>query len=125
VSIFDRGFLYGDGLFETLQVRNGKSFRWNPHLERLKRGADFLKIKLPFSAKKLREIADQLIAKNKMPDSILRVTLSRGVGVRGYSPKAAKSPTVVMSLHPAALTSSFSHPMGEGRGEGSLLKWKL
>ena len=101
VSIFDRGFLYGDGLFETLRVVNGQPFRWAQHVERLQHGADFLKIKLPFAPAVLRGFAAELIAKNQMPDSLLRLTLSRGVGVRGYSPKGAEQPTLVMTLHPA------------------------
>ncbi len=125
VSVFDRGFLYGDGLFETMLVRNGKPFRWAQHLERLQCGAEFLKIKLPFSAENLRNFADELIAKNRMPDAFLRLTLSRGVGLRGYSPKGAKRPTLVMSLHPASLplTPSLS-PAISGREEIPL-RWKL
>jgi branched-chain amino acid aminotransferase len=113
VSVLDRGFLYGDGLFETMRVLNGKPFRWREHLVRLQGGAEFLKIKLPFTPEALRGFADELIAKNNLPDALLRVTLSRGVGVRGYSPKGAESPTLVMSLHPA--------PGSEGKG----LRWKL
>jgi aminodeoxychorismate lyase len=114
VSVFDRGFLYGDGLFETLRVFHGKPFRWAQHLERLQRGAEFLKIKLPFSPEALHDFARELIKKNEMPDALLRVTLSRGVGVRGYSPKGAESPTLVMSLH--AVTG---HPVpSDGRGAG-------
>lgn len=105
VSIFDRGFLYGDGLFESMRVLNGKPFRWTQHLERLQRGADFLKIKMPYSIESLRKSADQLIAKNKMPDALLRLVLSRGVGIRGYSPKDAEKPTVAMTLHPAPPSS--------------------
>lgn len=101
VSVLDRGFLYGDGLFETLRIFNGKPAFWNQHLERLERGAEFLKIKIPFAPETLRGFVDELIAKNKMPDALLRLTLSRGVGPRGYSPKGARSPTFVMSLHPA------------------------
>jgi branched-chain amino acid aminotransferase len=124
VSVFDRSFLYGDGLFETMRVFRGKPFRWPQHLERLQRGADFLNIKLPYSTEALRGFVDELIAKNKMPDALLRLTLSRGVGVRGYSPKGANCPTIVMSLHPAP-----SHPFpsdGKGAGgEGSFPRWKL
>lgn len=113
VSIFDRGFLYGDGLFESLRVLNGKPFRWTQHLERLQRGADFLKIKMPYSAESLRKSVDDLIEKNKMPDALLRLTLSRGVGIRGYSPKDADKPTVVLALHPAPATGN------------SVPRWKL
>src|SRR5213593_2119906 len=100
VSVFDRGFLYGDGLFETLAVFNGTPFRWAPHWARLQRGAEFLKITLPFPSEALRGFAAQLIAQNQMPASLLRLTLSRGVGVRGYSPKGADRPSLIMSLHP-------------------------
>ncbi len=110
VSVFDRGFLYGDGLFETLRVFRGQPFRWEQHLERLQRGADFLKIKLPFAPDTLRRFAEELIAKNNMPDALLRLTLSRGVGARGYSPKGAESPTVVMSLHPAPALDANNPP---------------
>ena len=100
ISVFDRAFLYGDGLFETLRIFNGRPFRWKQHLDRLQGGAQFLKIQVPFSAEALREFAAELVAKNQMPDSLLRLTLSRGVGLRGYSPKGADRPTLVMSLHP-------------------------
>lgn len=101
VSVFDRSFLYGDGLFETIRIFNGQPFRWQQHLERLQRGAKFLKIKLPFAQKQLRQFIGQLVAKNKMPDSLLRLTLSRGGGKRGYLPKNVNRPTVAMTLHPA------------------------
>jgi branched-chain amino acid aminotransferase len=109
VSVLDRGFLYGDGLFEALRVFNGKPFRWNQHLERLQRGAEFLKIKLPYSPEALRRFVDELIAKNNMPDALVRLTLSRGVGMRGYSPKGAESPTLVMSLHAAPTAGAPPH----------------
>lgn len=125
VSVFDRSFLYGDGLFETMRVFNGKPICWREHLERLQNGANFLKIKLPFTEKQLCRFADQLIAKNKMPDALLRLTLSRGVGVRGYLPKNANQAMLVMTLHPAPkmdlknppqwklMTSSFRLPANE------------
>ena len=121
VSVFDRSFLYGDGLFETMRVSNGKPFRWDQHMQRLKKGAAFLRIRTPFSPDRLHRFARHLVKKNRMPDSLLRLTLSRGVGVRGYSPKDADQPTIVMSLHamPGALSqwklmvSSFRLPAGE------------
>jgi aminodeoxychorismate lyase len=101
VSVFDRSFQLGDGLFETMRVYRGKPFRWEDHIERLRRGASLLKIKLPFGEKELHAHALRLIEENRMPESLLRIQLSRGVGKRGYSPKGADRPTVVMSLHSA------------------------
>ncbi|HEY3761856.1 MAG TPA: aminodeoxychorismate lyase [Verrucomicrobiae bacterium] len=124
VSVFDRGFLYGDGLFETMRVVGGNPFRWREHWARLSAGAKFLKIRLPYNqAVALRHVI-ALIRKNKMPDSILRLSVSRGIGVRGYSPKGATRPTLVMTLHEAPkiagqlvqwklVTSSFRLPAGE------------
>ena len=106
VSVFDRAFLYGDGLFETMRVINGKPFRWWDHMERLRKGGDFLGIKIPFGCKSLEKFAAELIAQNKMTDALMRLTVSRGVGPRGYSPKGADKPTLVMTLHPAPVATS-------------------
>jgi len=100
VPVNDRGFMYGDGLFETTRVVNGRPFRLAQHLERMVRGADYLKIPLPFTPKEIQKFTAQLVEANAMPDAVLRVTLTRGAGERGYSPAAAGKPTMVMSLHP-------------------------
>jgi aminodeoxychorismate lyase len=100
ISVFDRSFLYGDGLFETLRVANGRPFRWIQHWERFEEGAAFLGIQVPFKKASLRDRVSELVTRNRMPDSILRITLSRGPGARGYSPADANSSTLVMSLHP-------------------------
>jgi branched-chain amino acid aminotransferase len=123
VSVNDRGFMYGDGLFETMRVVNGRPFRFAQHLERMTRGSDFLKIKPPFAPKELEKFTAQLIEQNKMPDAILRVTLTRGPGKRGYTPDAESKPTIVMTLHAAPLfenlvewtmvTSSFRIPASD------------
>jgi branched-subunit amino acid aminotransferase/4-amino-4-deoxychorismate lyase len=115
--------MYGDGLFETLRVCNGRPFRMAQHLERLTRGADFLKIKCPFTPRELQEFAGQLIGQNKMPEAILRLTLTRGPGERGYTPRADGRPTVVMTLHDAPsledpiqwslITSSYRIPAAD------------
>ena len=101
VPVNDRGFMYGDGLFETMRVVDGRPFRAVEHLDRLARGADFLKIKSPFTPDELKAFAGQLIEKNQMRDAILRVVLTRGPGERGYTPHAGGRPTVAMTLHPA------------------------
>jgi aminodeoxychorismate lyase len=112
VSIFDRSFLYGDGLFEVMRVFGGKPFRWADHMERLRRGAAFLKIQLPFSQDELLDAARQLIEQNALPEALLRLTLSRGVGARGYSPNGADHPALAMTLHPAPEAGGQSRPAG-------------
>lgn len=101
VSIFDRCFRYGDGLFEAVLVSNGRMFRWPQHLTRLERGAEFLRIRVPHSRNELFAFAGELIARNGMRDAVLRLQLSRGVGPRGYAPTGEEQPLVLMTLHPA------------------------
>ena len=101
ISVFDRGFLYGDGLFETLRVFQGRMFQWTAHVNRLWDGLNSLAISVACKPAELRGYAETLIEKNGVADAILRINISRGVGPRGYSPRDAQSPTVVMSLHPA------------------------
>ena len=125
VPLNDRGFLLGDGLFETVRVANGKPFRFAQHLERLTRGAEFLKIKLPFTPRELQKSAEQLIAQNELADAVLRVTLTRGAGGRGYSIKNSGAPTLALTMHPlppqnsdepvqwSLVTSSFRIPAGD------------
>ena len=125
VPLNDRGFLLGDGLFETIRVAQGRPFRLAQHLERLARGADYLKIKLPFTAKEIQKFAGELIGKNNLPDAVLRVTLTRGPGARGYSTKGADQPTLALTLQPlppengdepllwSLVTSSFRIPASD------------
>ncbi len=101
ISIRDRGFLYADGLFETLRVHDGKMSFWERHWARLSSGAEFLRIGLPFDSEQARTHAQALLQRNRIQSAILRINLSRGVGVRGYSPRKAGEPTFAMTLHPA------------------------
>jgi branched-chain amino acid aminotransferase len=109
VPVNDRGFTYGDGLFETMRVVQGRPFRLAQHLERMTRGAEFLKIPLPFTPKEIQKFTAQLIEANALPEAALRVTLTRGAGERGYSPADAGAPTMVMSLHPLPPMPAAGH----------------
>jgi branched-chain amino acid aminotransferase len=99
VSVFDRGFLYGDGLFETLRIVRGRPFEWDAHMERFTRGAEFLKLRPPLTSVEMQHAVGRLVTLNALPDSVLRLTLTRGAGPRGYSPQGADSPALVMALH--------------------------
>lgn len=110
VSVFDRGFLYGDGLFETLRVHRGVPFCWEQHMERMRHGAKLLRLQIPYDSEQLKGLADKLIQRNKMAESLLRITITRGVGERGYSPKGAERPSLVMSLHPAPVVDAENPP---------------
>lgn len=101
VSVFDRGFLFGDALWEAMLVTRGRPFLWAEHMRRFQQGIEVLKLALPWSFDELERHALDLIKRNKMPEALLRLTVSRGITERGYSPRNAKNPAVVMTLHPA------------------------
>jgi branched-chain amino acid aminotransferase len=100
VPVNDRGFMYGDGLFETTRIVGGRAFRLAQHLERMVRGADYLKIPLPYPPKEIQKFVAQLVELNSMPEGVLRITLTRGSGERGYTPAMTEKPFIVMTLHP-------------------------
>ena len=95
ISALDRGLGYGDGLFETVAVRDGTAELWSEHLARLKSGCDRLGIPYP---RELEEEGRALI--EGVERGVLKIIVTRGVGGRGYRPPEAAEPTRILSLHP-------------------------
>lgn len=98
VSVLDRGFQYGDGLFETLRVVDGKPRHWARHMARLLAGCQKLGITQPQSDLLLSE-AMSLCAGEA--DAVLKIIVTRGMGERGYAPPVSAATTRVLSLSPA------------------------
>ena len=121
ISIFDRSFLYGDGLFETLRVYRGRPFAWAAHWDRLQAGADRITLRLPVSSEDAWTQALGLLQANGESEALLRLHISRGVGRRGYSPAGADQPTWILSTHPA-LPQDPAHPT---RWRISTSSWRL
>ena len=101
ISVFDRGFLYGDGVFETLRIYNGKPFLLDRHLGRLSHGLGSLFIGEKYSFSEYLEFTSKLIERNNVIDGVLRIQATRGPGKRGYSTTGNYDPTVLISLHEA------------------------
>lgn len=101
VSVFDRSFCYGDGLFETFRIHNGRAFQLDAHLARLNCSADALGFKIPFTVDDIEDHIDALVSECDMPEAMARINLSRGVGQRGYSPRGINEPTYAFALHSA------------------------
>lgn len=98
LSPFDRGFTLGDGLFETMRVRDGAVLRLESHLARLATGAGVLGLPLP--TLDLAAALAATAAANDLTDGVLRLTLSRGTGPRGVLPPADPNPTLVITAAP-------------------------
>lgn len=97
LPVVDRGLQYGDGLFETIAVRDGGLCLWREHFERLSGGADRLGIPCPEQDLLLRE-CERLIRGESA--AVLKLTLTRGSGGRGYRAPVDPRPTRVLTLHP-------------------------
>ncbi len=102
VSVFDHGFLYGDGVYETLRVYQGKIFLWERHLARLRRSCELIALELPIQDETWMSIIGELLIRNGLQNAGLRVTISRGEGEVGIDPRLCARPTVVVMAKPVA-----------------------
>lgn len=100
VSVWDRGFLYGDGVYETLRVYQGKIFRAKEHWKRLNHSLEGLRLKIPWTAQKLTEFCTKTARANRLQECLIRVTITRGVGELGYDPATCKKPTLAILAVP-------------------------
>ena len=100
IPIMDRGFLYGDGVYETLRVYDGKIFRADAHFKRLDDSLKGIKLKIPWPHLYLTKACLATIRANQMKEALIRVTVSRGSGDLGYDPASCKKPTLVIFAVP-------------------------
>ncbi len=101
IPVDDRSFLYGDGLFESLPWHSGRLFRWREHWDRLSEGARFLGIRMPHDEARVRAGIRAITEGLDTPTATVRLHLSRGSGPRGYSPRGADAPRLILTVHPA------------------------
>ena len=101
VSIDDRGFLFGDGVYEVVHIYSGQPFEWDRHMERLKRSLKAVGIS-PVPIEELKQVRDQLIEESTSPEAALYIQITRGVQKRSHTPPApgVLSPTVLMWVRP-------------------------
>ena len=107
ISIFDRGFLYGAGVFETMRVYSGKIFRLYEHLDRLAAGLKHLGIDSPLSPEELRAILCLLVERNEVRDGVARIQVTSGGSRLWMSPLHDQGASVVI------VAQEREHPTGE------------
>ena len=98
ISPLDRGFAYGDGLFETCRLTQGVIPLWELHRARLRAGCKRLQI--PLDESLLERYRSELLSTGKLAEGIFKVTITRGVGGRGYGLPAEVIPTCCLALKP-------------------------
>jgi 4-amino-4-deoxychorismate lyase len=109
VSALDRGLAYGDGLFESILFVGARAPLWSRHMQRLQHGCQQLRLPPPDPALLWREA---LAVTAGMSTSVLRITLTRGIGERGYAPPARMQPTRVLVAFAAPMLASDARQNG-------------
>ena len=105
VSVFDHGFLYGEGVYETLRTYGGRLFLYDRHMRRLRNSARLIDLTLPFTDDALAAQIHETIAAAKLgegSEAYVRVLVTRGVGDLTYNLKATPKPSVVIIVKPMA-----------------------
>ncbi len=96
VSVLDRVFLYGDGVFETLRAYSGKIFHLDDHVIRLFRSADSIYLKTPFTEDYVKEALYKTLRGNNLNDAYLRLTITRGQSNPGLDIEDCSDPTITI-----------------------------
>jgi branched-chain amino acid aminotransferase len=96
ISVYDHGFLYGDGVFEGIREYNGVVFKLKEHIDRLYRSAHAIMLCIPLTKEEMTKAVVETLRKNKMKDSYIRLIVSRGVGDLGLDPRKCPKPTVII-----------------------------
>lgn len=126
----DRGFLLGDGIFETMLARRGRTVFLDAHILRLQRGAAAIGLAIPLDPARIAAACADLLEANGLTDApcaSLRLTLTRGPGPRGLALPASPAPTLMMTAAPAAaappgLSAIVATPRRNNRSPSAALK---
>ncbi|ASS76041.1 hypothetical protein CIG75_14485 [Tumebacillus algifaecis] len=96
LSVFDHGFLYGAGLFETMRTVGGSPMFWPEHVRRLRTSAEWLGIPIRWSDEELERAVIETVRANALEDAYVRLTISRGEGALGPSGATCIEPTLII-----------------------------
>src|SRR3954451_325995 len=100
VSIFDHGFLYGDGVFEGMRVFDGGLFRAPDHMARLARSARSLGLALPVDPDAIVGIIGEVVRRSDLRDAHVRPIVTRGFGGPGIDPRLCPAPSLIVTAYP-------------------------
>ena len=114
ISVFDHGFLYGEGIYETMRTYNGRPFLYDRHMRRLRNSARMIVLDLPFTDGQLAgQIAETMSAANLAGgEAYIRVLVTRGIGELTYDPAATPRPSIVIIVKPQIDPPAEAHEKG-------------
>ncbi|MBE6412404.1 MAG: branched-chain-amino-acid transaminase [Opitutales bacterium] len=96
VSVFDHGFLYGDGIFEGIRLYNKNVFKLPKHIDRLFRSARAIMLDMPWSKQEIMDAVCDACRTNNLTDGYIRLVVSRGKGALGLSPRSCSDPQLII-----------------------------
>jgi branched-chain amino acid aminotransferase len=96
VSVYDHGFLYGDGVFEGMRSYGGKVFRLAEHLDRLWASAKAIWLSVPINREEMARAVNETLAANGIKDGYIRLVVTRGAGALGLDPNRCSDPQVII-----------------------------
>ncbi len=103
VSVFDHGFLYGDGIFEGIRVYDGRVFKLHEHLARLYQSAKAILLTIPLTSSALGQAVLDTVRANGLDNAYVRLVISRGPGDLGLDPLRCGDPTVIIIVEEISL----------------------
>ncbi|MGO4305357.1 D-amino acid aminotransferase [Cupriavidus sp. RAF12] len=103
IPVLDRGFIFGDGIYEVIPLYNGKPFRGQQHLARLKRSLAAIGIPDPYSEAEWLALIDRVVQANGLSDQMVYMQVTRGVAKRAHAFPKDVTPTVLIMTNPMAL----------------------
>lgn len=112
VSVYDHGFLYGDGIFEGIRVYNGNIFKCKEHLTRLYDSAKSIMLDIPLNVQDMQDVMAETIRKNGLRDGYIRLIVSRGPGDLGLDPRRSPKATVIIIVEQLAIYPEEAYANG-------------
>jgi D-alanine transaminase len=123
VSVLDRGFIFGDGVYEVIPVYSRHAFRLREHLRRLEHSLAGLRLTNPYSLDAWEELARELITLNASEDQSLYLQITRGVAPRDHAFPENTAPTVFMMSNPLTTPSSEQCEKGVAAISATDIRW--
>ena len=113
ISVFDHGFLYGEGIYETMRTYHGRLFLYERHMRRLRNSARMIALDVPFTDQQLSaRIRDTITASGLTGETYVRVLVTRGIGELTYDPEATPVPSVVVIVKPHVDLAAEAYEQG-------------
>jgi branched-chain amino acid aminotransferase len=119
ISVYDHGFLYGDGVFEGIRAYNGVVFKLKEHVQRLFASAHALMLNIPMTQEQMVKAVAETVRKNELKDSYVRLVVTRGVGDLGLDPRKCCMATVII----IADTIKLHESEAKTKGITTLVSW--